>query len=61
MTSIFEGQPPKTSENKAFSNQNKGPIWGSRYTYTLQGTDISPGSTKRDPGKSKSTQSRASC
>ena len=27
MTSIFEGQPP---QNKAFSNQNKGPHLGSR-------------------------------
>ena len=26
-------------------------VLGTVYTYTLQGTDISPGSTKRDPGK----------
>jgi len=30
MTSIFEGQPPKT---RPFSNQNKGPHLGSRYIY----------------------------
>ena len=33
MTFVFEGQPLK---NKAFSNQNKGPHLGSKYTlYTI--------------------------
>ena len=36
-SSIFEGQPP---QNKAFSNQNKGPHLGSRYIYIYKIQDL---------------------